>query len=151
MSNAKDENLLGLVGDKSYEMEDEGFSIENSKSMMLSRNDRGNTSLLSRYLTIPSRLNETVISSDRTPNRFSKKIILQKDKEIEEKQKELEDISLKYEEKLSELNKSRNEDREKYEKQIKSFRSELHTIKHNKSRYHRQAATRSNTPVATID
>jgi len=114
--------------------------------MMLSRNHRNNNSSISRYLTIPSRLNETTISADRNMNRFTKKVIVQKDKELEEKTKEIDEITKKYEDKIKELNISRNEDREKFEKQLQTFK----IVKPNRRPF-RGNTTRAKTPVSFID
>lgn len=149
MSNAKEDNLVLNLDEKSYDLEDDSFNIDNSKSMMMSRNEHSHNNSLSRFLTIPSRLNETVISNDKKMNKFNKKVLIQKDKEIEEKSREIDEISKKYEAKINELNKSRNEDRQKYAKEIEQFRTDTLMMKSGKSRPSTTKA--SKTPIVFFD
>lgn len=100
--------------------------------------------------TAQTRLNETMVL-DKGMNRFNKKVLLQKDKELEEKTKEVDNISRKYEAKINQLNKSRNQDREKYENQIKSLRDDVKTIKNRHKYKKRPITTRANTPVVMFD
>lgn len=130
LSTSKDRSGLDLNIDKSAEF-NESMLIENSKSMMINNGHKKHISL-SKYLNMPSRLNETMISSDRHMSRFNKKILTEKEKEIENKNKEIEQISKRYEEKIRELNKSRNDERENYEKKLTKLGSSFKTLTRNK-------------------
>lgn len=116
--------------------------------MLVGSRHKKNTSL-SKYLTIPSRLNETVISADRNVNRFSKKFLIEKEKEIEDKNKEIEEISKMYEDKIHELNKSRNDERSKFEQKLKGFSTTLKSLTNKKKL--KYSTNRANTPVTNID
>lgn len=69
--------------ENSLDCDESGFLISNSQSMMMPTGHKKNISL-AKYLN-NSKLNETTISVDRSMNRFHKKILVEKDKEIEEK------------------------------------------------------------------
>ena len=130
MSNSKDRSGIDLNIDKSAEF-NESMLIENSKSMMISNGHKKHISL-SKYLNMPSRLNETMISSDRHMNRFNKKVLQEKEKEIDNKNREIENISKRYEDKIRELNKSRNEERDKYEQKLTKLGSSFKNLTRNK-------------------
>jgi hypothetical protein len=131
LSTSKDRSGLDLNIDKSAEF-NESMQIENSKSMMVNNGHKKHISL-SKYLNIPSRLNETMISSDRHMNRFNKKVFFEKEKEIEDKNREIEHISNRYEEKIRELNKSRNEERANYEHKLTNLSSSFKALTRNKN------------------
>ena len=150
MSNSKDRSGFDFNPDKSADFEESGFIGDNSKSMMISSGHRKQTSL-SKYLSIPSRLNETAISSDNNINRFKKKVILEKEKEIEEKNREIDDVTKRYEDKISELNKSRNDERTNYETKLKNLGSSFKNLTRNKNRGMRFNTQRAMTPVNIIN
>mmetsp|Transcript_28231 Transcript_28231/g.28027 ORF Transcript_28231/g.28027 Transcript_28231/m.28027 type:complete len:178 (+) Transcript_28231:3-536(+) len=87
--------------------------------------------------------------SDRSTNRFQKKILLDKDREIDSKNKEIEDVTKKYEEKIRELNKSRNDEREKYETKLQGLGKSFKTLTtRNKGR---NLKARAKTPIVSLD
>jgi hypothetical protein len=132
--------------ENSLDHDESGFLISNSQSMIMPTGHKKNISL-SKYLN-NSKLNETTISMDRSMNRFHKKILVEKDKEIDEKNKEMEEISRVYEEKLLDLNKSRTEERSKYEKNLKEIGSGLKVKSHKRNR--RIVTNRTQTPINVL-
>lgn len=139
-SNSEDRNVIDFNMNKSTDYyEDEG-TPGNSKSMVMSKRVDRN-----KYLNSNPRLNETVVS-ERGVNRFQKKILLDKEKEIEVKNQEIYDISRKYEYKIRELNKSRNDDRDKYETKLQGLGKSFKTLTHRKRV--RNINSRAMTPVS---
>ena len=135
-------SLVDFNLNKSNDYYEDEPSLINSKSMMLDTKGIDK----SKYLTNSNtRLNETMVSYDRGVNRFQKKILIEKDKEIDDKNREIDEISRKYEDKLRDLNKSRNEERDKYEKKLKSFGRSFKTL--TSKRKQRYLTGRVKTPV----
>ena len=139
-SNSKDSRIMDFNVNKSTDHYEDEYTPGNSKSMIMTRKvDR------SKYLTLNPRLNNSMVS-DRGVNRFQKKILYEKDKEIEDKNQEIDEISQKYEIKIRELNKSRNEERNKYETKLQEFGKSIKTI--TKRKRIRNFTSRAKTPIS---
>mmetsp|Transcript_28119 Transcript_28119/g.24848 ORF Transcript_28119/g.24848 Transcript_28119/m.24848 type:complete len:134 (+) Transcript_28119:337-738(+) len=132
---------MDLSMNKSTDYYEEDFNAANSKSVMID-----NKLNKSKYLTTNRRLNETTVSYDRSVNRFQKKILVDKDRELDDKDKEIEEISQGYENKIRDLNKSRNDERNKYEEKLNGLGRSFKTLA-SKRKMKCSTTKRANTPI----